>query len=68
MGVAGVNEAVVDIKQGDQDIAAPGRGEGAAKPEEPKLGASTHCTFGTYLVASNFGWSGEVTDGIDIAR
>jgi hypothetical protein len=33
-----------------------------------QLGSTTGCTFRIYWVASNFGWGGEVTDGIHVAR
>jgi hypothetical protein len=33
-----------------------------------QLGSTTNCAFRTYWVASNFGWGGEVTDGIQVAK
>jgi len=33
-----------------------------------QLGSTTNCTFRTYWVAADFGWGGEITDGIQVAR
>ena len=33
-----------------------------------QLGSTTGCTFRTYWVAADFGWGGEITDGIHVAR
>jgi hypothetical protein len=33
-----------------------------------QLGATTSCLFRMYWVASSFGWGGEVTDGIQVAK